>query len=143
MTLDIFLRCVPPSVTAQQKRVRVVAGRPVFFHGAKMRAAAADWAALLRPYQPATPMDGPLALAIRLTYPHLKRTSQARQREVTPKVSKPDAGNAAKHLEDVLTRLRFIVDDALIARLLVEKMHGPPDLVGIRIHLSAFQEASA
>jgi Holliday junction resolvase RusA-like endonuclease len=137
--IDIALRCVPPSITAQQKRVHVVAGRPVFFHGAKMREAAATWASLLSPHQPIAPMDGPLALSLRFVYPHLKATKKADAHRLLPKVTKPDAGNVAKHLEDQLVRLRFIADDARIAKLTVEKFHGPEAEVGIRIQIAHFQ----
>ena len=41
--IDITLRCVPPSITAQQKRVHVVHGKPVFFHGARMRREEQEW----------------------------------------------------------------------------------------------------
>jgi Holliday junction resolvase RusA-like endonuclease len=38
----------------------------------------------------------------------------------------------------MLTRLRFIADDARIARLLVQKFHGPETAVGIRIQIAHF-----
>lgn len=140
--MDLFLRCVPPSVTAQQKRVRVVRSRrsgkpiPVFFHGAKMRAQEQTWTALLEPHAPAVPLQGPLALTVRLVYPHRKSVCRRDADRLVPKQTKPDAGNASKHLEDVLTRLRFIEDDARISRLVVEKFHGPTAQVGIRIRIA-------
>ena len=133
--IEVFLRVVPPSVTAQQKRVRVVHGKPVFFHGAKMRAEANTWASLLNGRQPLAPMAGPVALAIRLVYPHLKATPKRDLERFIPKVSKPDAGNAGKHLEDVLVKLRFLEDDQQVARLTVEKWHGPESQVGIGIKI--------
>jgi Holliday junction resolvase RusA-like endonuclease len=135
----ITLRCVPPSVTAQQKRVRIVRRRgrmvPQFFHGLRMQREGVTWAALLAPHVPAEPLDGPLALSIRLVYPHLQATPKRDVGRLLPKISKPDAGNAAKHLEDLLTRMRFLVDDARIVQLTVSKWHGPAADVGIRIEL--------
>ena len=136
--IDITLRCVPPSTTAQKKRVRIITSRsgkpiPVFFHGTQMRREAETWHALLAPYVPATPLTGATALAVTLTYPHLKATPKRDRHRLIPKVSKPDAGNASKHLEDLLTQMRFIEDDQQVARLTVEKYHGPEDRVGIRI----------
>lgn len=130
------LRCVPPSTTAQMKRVRVVRGKPVFFHGAKMRREAATWSALLAPHAPAAPLDGPLALSVRLVYPHRKATPKRDLGRTMPKVSKPDLDGAAKHLIDQLTRLRFIADDARVARLSLEKWHGPESAVGIHITIA-------
>lgn len=136
--ISIAIKCVPPSITAQQKRVRIVNGKPMFFHGAGMKEQEATWTSLLQPYQPPAPLDGPLALSVRLVYPHLKATKKADVHRLIPKTSKPDAGNASKHLEDLLTRLRFITDDSRIARLVVEKFHGPELEVGIRIQISHF-----
>ena len=138
--IDLSVRCVPPSITAQQKRVRVVRGKPVFFHGAKMREEAATWAGLLQPHQPPAPLDGPLALSLRFVYPHLKSAKKTDVHRLLPKITKPDAGNVAKHLEDVLTRLRFITDDARIADLRVQKFHGPEAEVGIRIQIAPFTD---
>jgi Holliday junction resolvase RusA-like endonuclease len=136
--IDITLRCVPPSVTAQQKRVSVRRGKPVFFHDKRMVREASTWAALLAPHVPPAPMDGPLVLMIRLTYPHLKSTPKRDLEKWLPKVTKPDSGNAAKHLEDQLTRMRFVVDDAKFARTVIEKLHGPEWAVGIRIRIEPF-----
>lgn len=136
--ISIAIKCVPPSITAQQKRVHVVHGKPVFFHGKQMRAQEATWSSLLQPYQPDAPMDGPLSLSMRMIYPHLKATAKRDRDRLVPKISKPDIGNAAKHIEDLLTRLRFITDDARIARLTLEKWHGPEPRVGIQIEIMEF-----
>lgn len=134
--LDIRLQVVPPSVTAQQKRLVVVGGRPVFFHGSRMRAEQATWEALLTPYRPEMPFSGPVSLSICLVYPHRKATPKRDQERLIPKVSKPDGANACKHLEDVLVRMRFIEDDMLVSRLVVEKWWGPESAVGIRIRIA-------
>jgi Holliday junction resolvase RusA-like endonuclease len=136
--IAISIKCVPPSITAQQKRVTFVNGKPRFFHGVKMQEQTATWTSLLQPYQPTEPMDGPLELAVRLVYPHLKSTRKNDVHRLLPKTTKPDAGNASKHLEDLLARMRFITDDARISRLIVEKFHGPESDVGIRIQISTF-----
>ena len=131
--MTFTIRCVPPSVTAQQKRVAIIGGRPRFFHGAKMKAQERTWASLLQPHVPAQPVDGPIELRATLVYPHLKGTPKRDVHLVIPKASKPDADNAAKHLTDLLVTMRFIGDDAKIARLIVEKFHGPEACVGIQI----------
>ena len=138
--IQIFVRCIPPAVTAQQKRVHYVNGKPVFFHGAKMREQTNAWTSLLQPYQPDKPLDGPLELSIRLVYPHLKSTKPRDVPKLLPKTSRPDVGNATKHLEDLLTRLRFIEDDARVARLLVEKFWGPESKVGIYINITGIAD---
>lgn len=107
----------------------------MFFHDHRMEREAHTWAALLRPHRPDVPMSGAVELVIRLIYPHLKKTAKRDQVALRPKVSKPDAGNAAKHLEDTLVKMRFLEDDQQVARLTVEKWHGPSDQVGIRIDI--------
>jgi Holliday junction resolvase RusA-like endonuclease len=129
------ITCVPPSVTAQQKRMQFQNGRPKFFHDARMEREAATWAFLLAPYVPPAPLAGPLELTIVMVYPHLKTTAKRDVLKVLPKTSKPDCGNAAKHLEDLLAKMRFMADDAQVARLVLEKWRGPDRQVGIRIRL--------
>lgn len=133
--IDMFLRCVPPRITAQMKRIRVVNGKPVFFHSSAMKMEANIWALLLQPYRPEQPMDGPLTLSMKFVYPHVAATKKADREQLIPKTTKPDAGNTAKHLEDLLTKMRFIADDARFYKVNIEKWHGPADLVGITIQI--------
>lgn len=140
--IDLVLKCVPPSTTAQQaKRVRIVPngeGRlvPRFFRHAALERDTQTWAALLAPHTPQVPLAGAVTLAITLVYPHLAKTPKRDRDARLPKVSKPDAGNAAKHIEDTLVRLRFLEDDQQVVRLVIEKWHGPADQVGIYIRLA-------
>jgi Holliday junction resolvase RusA-like endonuclease len=131
--MKVFLRCVPPSTTAQQKRLVMVGGKPRFFHSKRLLAEEEVWGILLGRHIPAAPFEGPLTLTVRYIYPHKKRTSKQTQAQLIPKITKPDAGNAAKHFEDVLVKLRFVVDDAQFARVTFEKWHGPAHLVGIDV----------
>jgi Holliday junction resolvase RusA-like endonuclease len=140
--IGIDLRCVPPSVTAQQKRLRIVRGRPMFFHGQRMREQEQTWTALLAPHVPDKPVAGPLSLSMRLIYPHLKSARKRDRSLIVPKGSKPDADNVAKHIIDLLSRLRFIEDDQSVARLIIEKYFGPEAFIGIRIQIAPMTGAS-
>jgi Holliday junction resolvase RusA-like endonuclease len=91
---------------------------------------------LLRPHRPAAPVDGPLDLAIAFTWPHLTSTRRADRARHLPKATRPDADNIAKAAIDCLVKLQFMRDDGQVARLTVEKFHGPAELVGIRIKLA-------
>lgn len=139
MILAFEIRCVPPSVTAQQKRQTYRGGKLRFFHGDKMMTTTNTWASLLAPHVPALPVLGAVELSIVFTYPHLKGTAKRDLHLTIPKVSKPDAGNAAKHLEDLLSKMRFFEDDVKVARLVVDKFHGPEADVGIRITIRPMQ----
>lgn len=141
--IDVTIRCVPPSTTAQMKRVRIARGKggkpvPVFFHSAKMRREEATWASLLRPHVPPAPMTGAMALTVRMVWPHLKSVRKTDVHRLLPKTSKPDCSNVSKHLEDLLVKLRFIDNDAHVARHVIEKFHGPEAAVGIRIQIAPF-----
>lgn len=137
--ITVQLRCIPPSVTAQQKRLHIVGGKPVFFHGAKQRAQEETWSSLLMPHVPDAPLDGPLELFVRLVWPHNKTAPKRDRDRLIPRISRPDTGNVSKHLEDLLTRMRFITDDSRVARLVVEKFHGPESAVGITIQIVPFR----
>lgn len=133
--ISIVIPCVPPRITAQQKRVAIIKGKPRFFHSAEMAREEATWQALLGRHVPEKPLEGPIDLAIVMVYPHLKSTPKRDLTRMLPKTSKPDAGNASKHLEDLLAKMRFIADDAQVSRLILEKWYGPEREVGIRIRL--------
>lgn len=133
MTIRAVIACIPPSTTAQMKRVRIVGGKPVFFHSKQMQQETATWAALLRPFVPAAPIEGPVRLVVVGIWPHMKDTKKADQPRLLPKTSKPDASNYAKHLEDLLVKMRFLADDSRVASITVEKWRGPAAQVGIRL----------
>jgi len=129
--LDFVIRVTPPSTTAQQKRMNRKTG--AFFQPEKMKREEQTWAAVLWPHKPAGPITGAVEMVVVFVYPHLKGTNLRDRCYLLPKETRPDCDNAAKHLIDLLSRMRFIEDDAKIARLVVEKYHGPEAQVGIRI----------
>ena len=134
-----FIRCIPPSTTAQGKRAARTATGIRFFKSSKQASDEATWEALLAPHQPAEPLLGPLELTIALYYPylgkHTARKSESDRSDYIPNVSKPDLDNVAKALIDILVRLRYMVDDKQIYKLRLEKWHVPPGEVGIAFDL--------
>ena len=130
--IDIHLPIVPPKVTSQTKRVRVIAGRPMFFPKKEHQQAEHDLIALIAPYAPACPLDGPVKMRIDFRFPW--RKSETRKRRAMVRVPcdvKPDLDNMAKLIGDVLTKLQFYRDDGQVADLRLTKSWG--DDVGIRI----------
>ena len=128
--MTFTIRCVPPSTTAQQKR-RSKSGH--YFHSDKMVRQAQTWDVLLRPHVPQEPVSGPVQLLVCMVYPQRKATRASDRSQLIPKETRPDCDNVGKHLIDLLARMRFLHDDAQVARLIVEKWHGPESSVGIRI----------
>jgi Holliday junction resolvase RusA-like endonuclease len=133
--MTFWLDCPPPTTTAQMKRVRVVNGKPRFFHGAKMQRQARDWSLLLSSHRPPAPRTGPLALEIELHYAHTRESLKIG--EFVPKVSRPDVDGAVKHLIVTMQRVGFFADDAKIASLTCVKYHAPE--TGIMISLKEFK----
>lgn len=117
----------PPTTTAQcgGKRHRVVAGHVQYFKTKEQEAVERAYLLLCSPHRPPVPLTGAVALAIDFVFPW--RTSEPkRNREMgrIAKITKPDAGNMSKALEDCLTKAGFWEDDAQVADLRVTKAWG-------------------
>lgn len=124
--LFFFLPCIPGTRTAQQKRVSMRGGKPVFFHDAQAEADKQTYAALMIKHRPKEPMNGPLKLTVMFYSPFPKKMFQTKEQRskslsCVPKLTRPDCSNIIKQIEDLLVILRFIEDDALVYDLRVQK----------------------
>lgn len=132
-----FLKCVPPSRTAQGKGCRVVNGRPHFFTKTDHAQDEKDYQTLLALEQIKEPLNGAVWLTIGATFPYLKahtNTKKTKDREdFIWHTGKPDLDNFAKSLIDQLVKMRFLVDDKQVAMLTLSKRYGPAKCVGIEI----------
>lgn len=129
--MTFTLNCHPPTTTAQMKRVRVVNGKPRFFHGAKMQQHVRDWSWLLKAHVPARPLTGPLELSVSFHYPHTQHS--LKRGAMTRKWTRPDIDGVAKHFIDTMQRAGFFTDDAHIQTLILNKWHD--DAPCIRVFL--------
>jgi len=121
-----------PTVTHQEKAVRVVSGKPVFYEPPALKAARSKLAAHLARYAPEEPYTGPVRLVVRWCFP---RTTGKRDGQY--KTTRPDADNLQKLLKDVMTTLGFWKDDALVASEFVEKFWA--DLPGIYVSVTEIE----
>lgn len=85
-------------------------------------------AALMLPYRPKEPLEGPLLLYVNAVFPIPKSKPKKWRTEalcgrIRP-TTKPDADNVAKHLKDVLTQMGFWGDDRQVVDLVVRKWYG-------------------
>lgn len=106
----------PPTCTHQEKQVKVVNGRPIFYEPPELKAARQRLRAHLGKHRPAEPFTE----AVRLTtwwYFSVKGSHY----DGEYKTSKPDTDNLVKLLKDVMTELGFWKDDALVASEVIEK----------------------
>lgn len=124
MKSSFFIAIDPPRVTAQQKGVRDVNGKPMFYEKAKVKAAREILALHLRKYRPKHPMQG----AVRLLC-----VWRFRGKKVGWKTTRPDTDNLQKLLKDVMTELGFWKDDAQVVIDIAEKMWHPKPGIYIEV----------
>lgn len=106
-----------PTVTAQEKQVAVINGKPVFYEPEELKAARAKLMAHLGQHVPAKPyMTGPVRLTVKWCFP-ITGTRQDGQYKYT----KPDTDNLQKLLKDCMTDCGYWKDDAQVASEIVEK----------------------
>lgn len=156
--LDIFLDCVPPTATAQQKGIRIIIPAskaaaasiaakkggahaalryaiPAHFEKKPLKEARDLFSRLLLPHVPEKPLEGPLAVEADWTFPWRKSESKKTilNHDRLPKDTAPDAGNLNKLLIDVMTQLGFWNDDGQIFDERARKWWGAKPGIGIRI----------
>ena len=113
--MAFFLEIHPPTVTAQEHKVRVVRGKPMFYDTPRLKAARSTFESLLQQYRPKAPLEGPVALTVDWHF------STKSHKEGTYRVTRPDTDNLQKLLKDCMTRVGFWSDDAQVCREEVTK----------------------
>lgn len=131
--LAFFAVMDPPTTTHQMKKVRVVNGKPKWYEPEAVADARAKLSAHLAKHRPEAPFDGPLELYVAWHFP---LCSDHRDGEF--RTSKPDTDNLQKLLKDTLTNLGYWVDDARVAREIVEKYWAR--VPGIYVRISGLED---
>ena len=120
----------PPTATAQEKKIRIVNGSPIFYEPPKLKAARKLLTAYLNLYKPKKPMQGPVLLKTRWLFPKGRHHKAGEWR-----ITRPDTDNLQKMLKDCMTRCGFWNDDAQVCREEVEKLwDDEPGGIEIEIH---------
>ena len=114
--IEFFLPMIPPTVTHQEKKARVVKGKPIFYEPPELADARQKLTAYCARFSPDAPMAGPVQLITKWCYP-ISGDKTAGQYKTT----KPDTDNMIKLLKDVMTGLKFWEDDAQVASEITEK----------------------
>jgi Holliday junction resolvase RusA-like endonuclease len=118
--MKFFVKCNPPRSTAQSsKRVGVRKdGKPFSYTTQKGKQHASDFASLLLPHVPETPLKGSLKLTIIYKLPFLKTEKrEVKERGWAYHFKKPDCDNLIKLFQDTMGRLSFWNDDAQVVEL--------------------------
>ena len=119
-----------PTVTHQQKKVRVVHGKPQFYEPDELKETRAMFMELLAPYAPDEPLDGPLRLTTKWLFPKINGTTNGQYKH-----TKPDTENLLKLPKDCMQELGFFVNDSRVASEITEKFWS--DTVGIYVRLES------
>lgn len=115
MQVEFFMPMIPPTVTHQEKKWRVVAGKPVPFEPAEVKAARAKLTDHLAGHRPPTPLQGAVRLLVKWCFP------RGAHKDGEYRSTKPDTDNLQKLLKDCMTETGFWKDDAQVASEIVEK----------------------
>lgn len=133
MATEFFMAMVPPTVTHQEKQIRVVNGKPVVYEPAELKAARQKLNAHLAAFKPAEQYTtGPLEIVAKWCFP-----AKGRHKNGEYRTSKPDTDNLQKLLKDCMTDVGFWKDDAIVAREITEKFWA--DVPGIYIRIRELQ----
>lgn len=128
--MDFFMSFEPPTVTAQEKKIRIVKGKPIFYEPAALHAARAKMSHYLDLYKPISPMEGPLRLE---AYWYFAATKT--HKPGTWRTTRPDTDNLEKLLKDCMQAEGFFKNDSQVVSEKVEKMWS--ETPGIHIILEA------
>ena len=113
--MDFTLNINPPTVTAQEHKVRVAGGRPRFYDTAKLKNARAQFETLLAAHRPDAPIEGPVELSVDW------RFSTKTHKDGEWRATRPDTDNLQKLLKDCMTRTGYWKDDAQVCMETVTK----------------------
>ena len=131
--MEFFIAINPPTATAQEKQVRIVRGKPLFYDPASVKEAKAQLIGHLAQHRPEHPLEGAVALTTIWLFPKGKTHRHGEWR-----TTKPDTDNLQKLLKDCMTKCGFWKDDAQVVREQVEKRWSD-DPTGIYIELESLE----
>ena len=134
--MNFFIAMHPPTATAQERKVKVINGKPIFYDPPAVKSAKELLSAYLAQHRPPQPLTGGLSLRVLWLFPRGAHPHGAWR------TTKPDTDNLQKMLKDCMTRVGFWEDDAQVAREIIEKRWSD-EPCGIYIEIEPLTEASS
>ena len=132
--MQFFMALDPPTVTHQQKKVRVVKGKPIFYEPSDLRDARSKLTAHLLRFRPEQPLTGAVRLTVRWCFP------RGRHPDGSYRITRPDTDNLQKLLKDCMTAAGFWQDDAQVCSELCEKFWAEIPGIFVRIEQIGTEE---
>lgn len=127
MTTEFFMAMVPPTITAQEHKVMVRNGKPIFYDPQELKTARTKLIGHLTEHRPTDPYQAGVRLMVKWCFP------KGSHQQAEYRITKPDTDNLQKLLKDSMTKTGFWTDDALVASEIVEKFWADPPGIYIRI----------
>lgn len=115
MQTEFFMSMIPPTVTAQEHKVTIKNGKPIFYDTPEIKNAKDKLMAHLAQHKPQQRYECGVRLFVKWLFP---KGSHANGEY---RITKPDTDNLQKLLKDCMTRCGFWKDDCLVASEIVEK----------------------
>ena len=134
--MNFFIAIHPPTATAQERKVKVINGKPIFYDPPAVKSAKELLSAYLAQHRPPQPLTGGLSLRVLWLFPRGAHPHGAWR------TTKPDTDNLQKMLKDCMTRAAFWEDDAQVAREIIEKRWSD-EPCGIYIEIEPLTEVSS
>lgn len=128
MTTQFYMPMEPPTATHQEKKIAHVNGRTIFYEEPNLRDARAKLEAHLSKHIPKQKYTGAVRLITKWCFPIKGDHNDGEWR-----ISKPDTDNLQKLLKDIMTKLGFWTDDALVCSEICEKFWAALPGILIRI----------
>ena len=126
---QFFLPMIPPTVTAQEHKVAVKNGKPIFYDPPEVKNARAKLLAHLAPFSPEKPFNCAVRLFVTWCFP------RGKHKDGEWRTTKPDTDNIQKLLKDCMTECGFWRDDCLVASEICEKFWADTAGIFIRIEV--------
>lgn len=115
MRIEFFMPMIPPTATHQEKKWRVVKGKPVSYDPPEVQAARSKLTDHLGGHRPDRPLEGGIRLLVKWCFP------RGKHRDGEYRITRPDTDNLNKLLKDCMTAAGFWKDDAQVASEICEK----------------------
>jgi Holliday junction resolvase RusA-like endonuclease len=113
---QFFMAMIPPTVTHQQHRVKMVHGKPTFYDSPELKDARMKLTSYLSQHRPEKPYTSAVRLTAKWLFPVTGKHHDGEYR-----ATKPDTDNLQKLLKDCMTACGYWTDDALVASEICEK----------------------